>query len=538
MKDHASMTRRQFVGGSLLPVVAANVLASTAARSKDDEPSRPKPVPSATLFAFDDVSIPFRQNLRLDMHQPRKHPSNPVLPRGKEGEPDSHRAQFYGSIIREGGRFRMWYIAIDSEAINSLGTHAYRGCRAAYAESEDGIHWIKPKLGLVEYRGNRDNNLVLVEPPDVTGLHLVVLHEPDDPDPSRRYKMMHQIRWADSPSFGWTTSVPLLSKDGFRWRLQTPGAPKNYAIATSDMPLPPEHTEQSGLYRWQGMYYLTGQQLSPWVHLPDGTKCGRVMTSFHSADFIHWSHAKTLAFVRDGYVPVEQGHGKESHSPASVWNRGNVLLGLHGLWEGSPKVADRRMPLGLLISNDGIHFREPVPGFVFVPHGQDGQWDQRGLLSGQAFEQMGDETYIWYGNWDLSETSNAKTYGAVGLLTMRRDGFGSVSPMNRSAPAQLITCAIPTRDIGRLAVNAEGLSAEVSLRVELLDELERPLPAYAGENAAVVHEGGVRKPVYWPRGGGVPLLDRPLRIRIRFEGARRDQARLYAIYLDLKEPSA
>jgi hypothetical protein len=196
------------------------------------------------------------------------------------------------------------------------------------------------------------------------------------------------------------------------------------------------------------------------------------------------------------------------------------------------------MPLGLLISNDGIHFREPVPGFVFVPHGQDGQWDQRGLLSGQAFEQMGDETYIWYGNWDLSETSNAKTYGAVGLLTMRRDGFGSVSPMNRSAPAQLITCAIPTRDIGRLAVNAEGLSAEVSLRVELLDELERPLPAYAGENAAVVHEGGVRKPVYWPRGGGVPLLDRPLRIRIRFEGARRDQARLYAIYLDLKEPSA
>jgi hypothetical protein len=490
-----------------------------------------EPVDCATLFAFDDVSIPFRQNLQLTMHQPRKHPANPVVPHGKPGEPDEYRAQFYGSIIREGGKFRMWYIAGDQEAVDSISTRAYYGWRAAYAESEDGIHWVKPKLGLVEYHGSRDNNLVLIDPPDVAGLHLVLLHEPEDPDPTRRYKMMHQIRWKEAPMFGWTTSVPLFSEDGFRWKLHTKGAPKDYAISTADMPLPPEHTEQSGLYKWQGLYYLTGQQLSPWVYLPDGTPCGRVMTSFHSADFVNWSHAKTLAYVRDGYVPVPQGEGKETHSPASVWNRRNVLLGLHGQWEGSPDVSQRRMPLGLLISNDGQHFREPVPDFVFVPYGEDGEWDMRGLLSGQAFEHVGDETYIWYGTWDLSAGSDRETRGAVGLLTMRRDGFGSVSPMKPEGPAQLVTCPLEVAGPAQLTINVDGLSSGTWLRVELLDELERPIPGYSGSDPGKVTHSGVAVPVTWANGETIHGVKGRFRVRVVFEGAGRERTRLYALYL-------
>ena len=29
-----------------------------------------------------------------------------------------------------------------------------------YAESKDGVNWRKPKLGIVEYNGSRENNLV------------------------------------------------------------------------------------------------------------------------------------------------------------------------------------------------------------------------------------------------------------------------------------------------------------------------------------------------------------------------------------------
>ena len=55
-----------------------------------------------TLFAFDNVSIPHTQNLRLQMRQPIRHPANPVLARGAPGSPDAHGVQFYGSVIHDG----------------------------------------------------------------------------------------------------------------------------------------------------------------------------------------------------------------------------------------------------------------------------------------------------------------------------------------------------------------------------------------------------------------------------------------------------
>src|SRR5687767_4213216 len=36
-----------------------------------------------TLFAFDNVSIPFTRSLKLEMHPPEKYTGNPVLGRGK-----------------------------------------------------------------------------------------------------------------------------------------------------------------------------------------------------------------------------------------------------------------------------------------------------------------------------------------------------------------------------------------------------------------------------------------------------------------------
>src|SRR5437763_1506492 len=36
----------------------------------------------------------------------------------------------------------------------------------AYAESRDGIHWMKPKLGVVEFRGSKANNLFYTFAPD------------------------------------------------------------------------------------------------------------------------------------------------------------------------------------------------------------------------------------------------------------------------------------------------------------------------------------------------------------------------------------
>ena len=76
-------------------------------------------------------------------------------------------------------------------------------------------------------------------------------------------------------------------------------------------------------------------------------------------------------------------------------------------------------------------------------------------------------------------------------------------------------------------LNAEGLGPQAALRVELLDDQERPLPGYAGEEAAVVRTSGFQTPVHWP---GKADLPGRVCVRIVFEGERRADIRLSAIY--------
>ncbi len=60
-----------------------------------------------------------------------KYPDNPVLKRGGAGEFDTHQAK-QPTILLDAGIFKMWYVGRDNSQ-EQIG----------YAESQDGIHWIK-----------------------------------------------------------------------------------------------------------------------------------------------------------------------------------------------------------------------------------------------------------------------------------------------------------------------------------------------------------------------------------------------------------
>lgn len=66
------------------------------------------------------------------------------------------------------------------------------------AVSKDGIHWEKPSLGLVEFNGSKENNLV-----SKRRIQKVVI-DPYDPDPQRRYK-------------GLAGNTPVVSADLLHW---------------------------------------------------------------------------------------------------------------------------------------------------------------------------------------------------------------------------------------------------------------------------------------------------------------------------------
>ncbi|MDZ4818780.1 MAG: hypothetical protein SGJ20_07390 [Planctomycetota bacterium] len=463
------------------------------------------------LFAFDEHWIPFRQSLCLTLEPPKLCDQNPVLGRGGEGEPDSFFASLYGTVIRQHDRFRMWYCAVDSLKEFHPGR---TNMRLAYAESTDGTRWEKPNLGLREYRGSKDNNLCALDRECYNSP--LILYEPEEPDRRRRFKMAfvgyhHQAR----------PDMPLLctafSPDGLTWTEgANPVIDKNWS-------------ELSGIYRWNNIYYVNGQTSWP----PENPK--RSMINFASADFTHWQQPGSISFWRHDLNKRSSFNvaGSQVHLGASIWHRRNVLLGLYGQWE-APEGAqnpDVRMNLGLIISNDGVVFREPIPGFPFIPWGKErSDWKTIRLLQANAFVNYGDTTYIWYGGAsdETGKSIAIENNAEVGLATLPRDRFGYLRPT--AADAILISQELPASDgTVEIAVNVEGVDKFARLRIELLDGAFRPISGFSGEESGLVMESSLRSLVAWKRGTSA-TINGTYRIRVAFEGEQVENIKLYGIY--------
>jgi len=532
---------RKTHGPSLLwkPLIGISLCGLTVAipAVRDALPAQPGTEHPIHIFAFDDDTIPYKENLKLTMVSPQKYPGNPILSPGPEGSVDAIRAQFYGSVIRVGQKFRMWYSAIsDTTVAGSVS----RSARIAYAESSDGIHWVKPVLGLTAFQGNKRNNLVGMPPyldfSRIEPLACFVLYEPEEKNSARRYKMAVYGRYYLSdeakkriPGDNVPSSIyPFFSEDGLNWQLAVP-QPKGKWFDETEVPFRVKNNfEIGGLYKFDGLYYVAGQELSPDITMPDGTPARRTMVTHWSGDFVHWSQDRSFSFQRYGYQSPRQSL-QEAHEPAAVWNRGNVLLGLYGLWHGAAVNSERRMDLGFLVSNDAVHFREPISDFVFIAAGADGEWDQRGLIHGQGYEQVGDRTYIYYGSWDPSNSGMGRC--AVGLATMGRDRFGYLST-REMGEGQFTSKPLANLRPASLSINAEGLSRDAYLRIELIDKMGKAIQGYSGPDAAVVANPGLRVKVSWPAKERIQCSDSTFRLRFVLAGPQEDRVRFYAAYLE------
>ncbi len=504
----------------------------------ETEPASPS---ETTLFVFDNQSVPFSRNLQLTMHQPVKHPGNPVLPRGNPGAPDSYGVQFYGSVLHDQGKYRMWYVALD-EDLKQWPDTTPTIWRVAYAESTDGLHWSRPSLGLVDYKGNRQNNLLKIIPAPIGTINLKVIRDEEDPDPARRYKMTAQTWWVGREGRGGRgTLAPLVSADGYTWHLVAGAKVRDGGIDAETTFLPHHHYEAgSGLYQWKQEFYITGQSNSG--HFTHGTTpySGREVLLHRSGDFDHWQPSAHVAFVREGqYREFKYGLGEETHEGISVWNRGNVLLGIHGQWHGGEGWNQRTIDLGFLISNDGLYFREPMTEWTLIHRGDDGEWDQGGLLQGQGFVNVGDQTYIYYGAWDprpggIDPGEVYPPRGGVGLATLERDRFGSLSPRTAGLPADFTstTIAVPTGRLPDFFINADGLGTDAYLRIELLDERERPLGTSPDDYTAIVRENGFRTKIDFT--SNHPMNDAPaaVRLRVSYMGPEAKTIRVSALYVE------
>lgn len=557
-----NIDRREFFKGSLLggltlgwPSSQGKLLADPEPRAGDRvaEASSGKTPPSGdmVLFPFDDHTIPWRDNLKMTLERPKKYPENPVIRPGPVEGPDGYECLVYGTVLKQNGKFRMWYIAgprADSRiAGDSERMEFYRP--VAYAESDDGIHWKKPDLGLAEFRGNKNNNLVLIEPADAPFARpmdfVSVFYEPGDPNPNRRYKMAFITYISKGQRNLCATTATAVSPDGLRWKL----------VNTREFTK--GNFENTSLTKLNGMYYLSGQDIPPHDgSLEDGSSAGRVMKVFSSPDFQHWSAGRALAFYRSDYIPAPVSYGQEVHMGAGLWNRGNVILGFYGRWHGNtiiriPKTPETplkglKIDLGFVVSNDAIHYREPVRNFVMVPHGASDDWDSEGVLQGNTFANTDTETYIWYSTWDTSRpndipplpeelSESLRRKRGIGLLTLPRDRFGCFTKLSSRSKecgvemkrgAGFLSRRLRLPQPSELYANVDDVSPSAALQIALVDDAERPLRGYTSE----LKDSSLKAPVAWEAGSALPL-NSPFRIKVAWP-KEVDSAKLYGLYVE------
>ena len=431
-------------------------------------------------------------NARLKVGTVHKHVANPLFVEDRPWEPRFDNLYANVHYQPETGRYRCWYhpFIIDPAVANtpvemrSKVAHSSEGMEVGecYAESEDGLTWSKPELGLVEFEGSTANNLVF------RGLHGPgIVKDPRDPDEDRRYKMICGGVWTPATHYQPKMSVAF-SRDGLRW-----GAP----IAC------PEILDESGgdthnnaiwvpeLARW--VAYTRVHRGEPFERHPSGQ---RTVARTESEDFIHWSEA----------VPVLMGERAFQTYSLQVFRCGDVYLGLVMIIH----LEEDRVHCELAWSPDALNWERIDPDTPLISNSETkGTWDWGCVYAASSPIQLEDEMRIYYGG--SNDVHRGWRQGAFMLATMPTDRWAGYEPVDSSRPGRVVT--EPQELSGALAINADAAGGSVVVKV--LDEGGREVatsrPVSGDDTGAVVPF----------ETAGEELFDgRPMRLSFELRNAR------------------
>ena len=365
----------------------------------------------------------------------------------------------------------------------------------AYAESDNGIHWTKPKLGIIEFNGSRENNLVW----DGSVENLAVFHD-DNPNchPSERYKALARSRYLHG----------LVSPDGWHWKrlerdpLSTERPFDSHNIGFWDRVTGQYVAYTRGVRRngrlGQGMTNKFKQNGVRWVRRAT------------SQDFRHWT---PLQPIQTAGAPREELY---TNSTIRYDRAPDFLLMFPSRYASGRKPDPDWKYIGVndiafLSSRDGIHFERTFMEAFIRPGLDQGNWHDRSLYMERGLLGTSPTELSLYcmQNWRLP-TCHIRRY------TLRKDGF--VSLRGSYEGGEFITK--PLKFVGsQLRLNV-FTSAVGSVRVEIQQADGKVIPGYELSNCPDLYVDKLDVPVSWKQGTDVGrLAGKPIRLRFELKDA-------------------
>lgn len=409
------------------------------------------------------------------------------------------------TLLYDQGHYRCWY-----EAWDDTYTTDVEG-RLCYAESDDGVTWCKPELGLIEFRGSTRNNILI---DGAQAFHGFGFHGSNvfiDPtaEPAERYKLIYLGNAHGHFGEGWLgVMMQGYSSDGLHWRTRTHpcwGGPPTLLAHGSDTQTvafwDPGIRQYVGYFRsWEPGY-------------------GRAIARAVTNDFYNWPAPKTIVHC-DHLDP----YGADIYNnAANRYQHGDETA--YFFFMSMFNHAKDTLNVQLATSRDGVywarHDRAP-----FIDHGP-ATFDRGGIYTAPSILPFRDGLAVPYHGVSYKHgeatPGQIRYQGALGMVTMPRDRFQGVhTDSDFDCCLQPFTLESERLDITLNAVVQDG----GEIRAALISD-NQMLPDMSFAECTPITGDQPAAQVYWK---GQPdlhaLLGKTVMLRLHLE-----KATVYAVTL-------
>ena len=388
---------------------------------KENKQSNITPQRREKYLVLDSRIIESTKNAKLTLGQITKHESNPLFVEDQSWEP--RYDNMYPNVIydEEENLYKCWYcpFIVDQRTTETVpekrnpSLTPYMSAKPAgreeamlYATSVDGINWTKPNLGIVNFNGNSNNNIVS------RGLSGAgVIKDELEKLPGRRYKAFY------CSNSGYKMRY---SSDGLNWgdEVALPGVGESDCHA--NMIWSPELKKYVGILRHYDPIPVTGN---------------RKIARTESIDSVTWTKSETII---EG-TPQDQLHDMV------IFRDGGVYLGLLGCMNYPSKETRNgvRQHIELAWSPDSYKWHRINPGTPFISNSKSNNNEYGkmpydwGCVFPSAPVFVNDEIRIYYGASDWYFFDWRK--GGLALATLDKNRWAGYEAINDIEPAVVTT---------------------------------------------------------------------------------------------------
>ncbi len=489
--------------------------------------------PRHILFV-DDSDVLYRSGTKRILHPAKLNPTNPVVKEDKAWE----MAIGWNSILRhpKTGKYQLWYQAY-AGGRDERKTHK---CVVCLAESDDGITFTKPELGLHDFDGSRldqgilkNTNIVLLGNNGYGDRYAnSVLYDVNAIDNEERYKMLYTDFSKDETGQEWPAFHAAFSHDGIHWKnyeenplnhysyggrgQQPPFADedvysemwdKNKKFTRKSWPMPLTMSDAVDVF-WDTKHEAYVVYGKSWIQGPAGGHAWKhAMARVESKDFLNWSKPQIVSWPDDLDPPNTEYHTSPVFLYKGCYFSLNQILSARGEVSGAKADA---MHIELMTSRDGIQWNRPFRETPFIDNTKQ-VFSNGAVLTNSTPIVLDKEIRFYYGGYNSGaigggkKLTDASQQSGVGFASIALDRFAGIRPLERSAQSTLKTPLnnigqitlkpIDLTDVQEISVNADASGGTV--RLEILNEEGYRLRGFSKDDAVPLAGDSLTQSATW-----------------------------------------